>query len=150
MTQDTKTEYLLEVRQLHKELEKRWRRNRNYYTALQVVIVGGAALVATLLNTQVPKEIAAIISIFVVIATVASNLSRFDQRSHINRLTAATLDKEIRLYDFKRGTYKELNEEQAFDHFMDAIENVKDDRMNKIIAVESSAYGQAEPNREGK
>lgn len=141
--QDKKTAYLYEVRQLHIALRQRWKRNRLLYTALQVIIVAGATSVATLLNTQVSKEVSAIISIFVVIATVASNLSRFDQRSHINRIITTRIEKELRFYDLKLGEYKGIDDEKAFDHFVEAIEALKEERIQQIITLETSTQNQS-------
>lgn len=147
MMQNPKAAYLLEVRQLHTLLEHRWNRNRLFYAALQVIIVAGAAIVATLLNTQAPKEISAIISIFVVIATVASNLSRLDQRSHINRTIATKIGKELRFYDLKLGEYKGKDDEKAFDHFVETIEGLKEERIQQIISIETSTQNQIAPTQ---
>ena len=146
MIQDKRASYLHEVGNMQARLEGRWRRNRIINTVLRFVAVAGAALVATLLNTQAPKEISAIISILVVIATVTSNLSRFDQRSHINRLTAVAMEKEMRFYNLKTGVYKGVDEEKAFDHFMETIEQLKEERIKKVMTIETSAPNSIEQN----
>jgi hypothetical protein len=110
-----------------------------------IIVVGAASVPVLLLISQVPKLIPTIISGVVAIAAALSNYYKFGERSRIHRATFEALTKELDMYDFQVGPYKNLGEDQAFDLFVERTELVLDEHTKKVFALqESTQYQQIE------
>ena len=116
-----------------------------YYidTFLQFIIVGGAAAVPILLLiSDIPKTIPTIVSGIVAITAALANYYKPGERSRIHRTTSEALIKEIDMWDFRIGPYKNLDENQAFDLFVERTELVLEEHTKKVFSMKPSQQAQ--------
>jgi hypothetical protein len=85
---------------------------------------------------EVPKFIPAIISGIVTIATTVINYYKFGERSHDLLLASRDMALEYNRFTTKRGSYREIDTEQALSLFMDRMEALLYDQTECSQALE--------------
>jgi len=110
---------------------------RAAHNILQFITIVGAGIVPLLLTiSQVPKLIPTIISGVVFVTASLANHFKLRERSHIDRLTAEAMWKEIEFYNLSSGLYKNLEDEQAFNLFVERTQQLLDEHFTRVIAFE--------------
>ena len=105
-------------------------------TPLQIVIVVGAVVVPILLsNTGVSKQVPFNISIVVAIAAALANRFRFGDRIRNCNLTCEAMRREHLAYELKRKPYKGMGVEEAFELFMDRVEEILKEHSQRSISL---------------
>ncbi len=137
MRTETKEKYIARMRYQYDAKRQIFFVTRVIDAAFQSIVVGGAAAVPVLLLiTSIPKTIPTIISGIVAITAALANYYKLGERSRIHRTTAQALIKQLDRYDLKLKPYKTLDEDQAFDLFVENTELIMEEHVKQIFSMQ--------------
>ncbi len=140
--------YIERVRATERAYTIKWYAHAFLYNVLQGVIVAGAAAVPFLLNIgDVPKIIPTIISIVVAIAAALMQSFKYGERRRLYRLTSVKLRREIEYFDVHGGEYQHLNQEQAFQRFLERTEKLIYESVKDFFTLEEIQDTQQEQEK---
>jgi Protein of unknown function (DUF4231) len=105
-------------------------------TALIIILVGAAIISITVSLTEIPKWIPILISGAVAITTALTNYYKLGERSRDLYRSVYDMEQEYNWFKFKRGPYKDLDSEVAFNILQDRIESLKRDQFQRTFAFE--------------
>ncbi|HZR43979.1 MAG TPA: DUF4231 domain-containing protein [Ktedonobacteraceae bacterium] len=123
-----------------KALRLRWIHN-----ILQTVILVGAALVSISIGfPHIPAWLPPLISGVVTIATAITSYYKFGERSRDLYRSAEDMQREYNWFKSKRGPYKTLTDEGAFELFQDKIDSLKREQFLRTYAFDEQKEEQKE------
>lgn len=111
-------------------------KSKKYYLTLRLLTVIGGAIVPVFINLDLPylDAITTVISLFVVLAVSIDSVYHYGDQWSTYRSTEQFLRREYFLYTVNEGLYKGLDDEPAFQLFVERIEEA-------IAAENSSTLG---------
>lgn len=104
---------------------------------LQIITIVGAVLVTFLIITPgVPKQVPAILSCIVAVASGLAHYYKFREHGRDLRFYAEDMALEYNRFDTKREPYRDLDAEEAQALFMNRIESLFQDQRQRLLALD--------------
>lgn len=136
---DLSNQYIEDVKRCIKKYFKDSYHYKILHNITQLIVFTGAALVTIMIAIpEASRWIPAVISGIVSIAAAIANFYKFSERTIDLYLTAQDLQQELNKYILERKHYKNLDDKEATDLFIDRIETIMRDHTQRSLAIEKS------------